>query len=361
MSGSIDDYPTWWLTLQPNETIDINDIYIPTDWQSRSWPTSNVVVESADSYSCSIEFQVFLWTVIIIIAAFSISSLYYIFRFILNRIQTKDAKISNCSFYSGLIFFIISSITLIIWNILIASRCYDFDEFAYFSLLITAWILYAYVQLYLLWVVMFIRLYFVFEDSAFALKRGTVILSICLFACLPILMLIVYVILLVLSVVGLGNVQIVWFLFLFYGLISLAFSFVFVSKLYQILKLSPIQSIDNGLLKAITKTTILALISFIMTAVMTFMIFLIGDGVSRHKSLWLLQIMLIIMDIYSNFICVVLTYKMFDNQYRRCCGCADEKCRKCLFFIANYERFETATKKHTHVDSIEISCTSPTN
>merc|ERR1712048_246741 len=71
---------------------------------------------------------------------------------------------------------------------------------------------------------------------------------------------------------------------------------------------------------------------------------------------------LINLDIYSNFICVVLTYSMFDAHYRFCCGCLDRKCRKFLLDVANARRSRSLAKddrvRH-HVTAIELSCESP--
>merc|ERR1712228_168266 len=113
----------------------------------------------------------------------------------------------------------------------------------------------------------------------------------------------------------------------------------------------------NALLKAITKTTILALTSFLISAAMSLIVCLVGSSDYEDKSLDIVLSLLVIMDIYSNFICVVLTYSMFDKQYRCLCGCIDVKCRNCLFRIALSKWFK---RDKVQIESIELECHSPT-
>ena len=45
----------------------------------------------------------------------------------------------------------------------------------------------------------------------------------------------------------------------------------------------------------------------------------------------LMNYQLPMMDIYTNFVCVILTYGPFTKQYTKICGCCDKKCKSCLF------------------------------
>ena len=34
-------------------------------------------------------------------------------------------------------------------------------------------------------------------------------------------------------------------------------------------------------------------------------------------------------DVYSNIVCTLLTYSIFEKEYNRYCGCLDLKCKSC--------------------------------
>merc|ERR1712157_354999 len=101
-------------------------------------------------------------------------------------------------------------------------------------------------------------------------------------------------------------------------------SSLFIYKLIQVSRHIDDNNNDNDkLLKAvITKNTILTLISFGVT-VLVIIIFVI---VSVTK-LWWLAAYGILLDAFTNYICITLTFKYFDSIYFKMCGCIDAKCK----------------------------------
>merc|ERR1719203_1423381 len=72
---------------------------------------------------------------------------------------------------------------------------------------------------------------------------------------------------------------------------------------------------NNNILSTMTRTSILALISMIFSI--------------------LVPIAFILVDIYTNFICVMLSYSVFSKQYSTCCGWIDAKFKVFLFNTAS--------------------------
>ena len=102
--------------------------------------------------------------------------------------------------------------------------------------------------------------------------------------------------------------------------ISLFVTIIFIYKLFKLdgltksVKTSEDQQQDS-LLPVITKYTILAAVSTISTIV-AFVTF--GNS------------FLILLDIFTNFLCVTLSLKHAEKAYQRLCCCIDKKCHDCL-------------------------------
>ena len=48
-----------------------------------------------------------------------------------------------------------------------------------------------------------------------------------------------------------------------------------------------------------------------------------------------------LLDICTNFICVMLSYTIFDDQSKQFCGCCDRNCKKCLFKMVSNNNAES--------------------
>ena len=59
-----------------------------------------------------------------------------------------------------------------------------------------------------------------------------------------------------------------------------------------------------------------------------------------------------LIDLYTNFICVILCNKMFQDNYQKLCSCLDKQCVKCCKYIADNKPGENLT--HTQI-AIELN------
>lgn len=269
-----------------------------------------------------------LCSALIITSFFLLSSLALTIKFIANEI-TKAAKkrTPKLVFYSGLGFFIISvllltsSIVLIIahyvfrksWAKVLSNYLYSF----YFA-----------GQIYLLWLIMFIKLYFVFRQSVYKLSSITLKFFIILFIMLP---------LLILATLFYTRVKSTYYLhhpYTVYAFVvgfSLILTYLFVYKLFQLFRDTQRMNEDridpnNRLLSIMTKTTILTLTSVIFTNFVP---------LSIKMQRFDMEFWVIILDVYTNFICAILSYSVFNHQYQMICGCCDRNCKACLFKLVS--------------------------
>jgi len=115
---------------------------------------------------------------------------------------------------------------------------------------------------------------------------------------------------------------------------------VFVYKLNRLYKvtLNNGSSIANDdLVSIITKNTILATISICCTFVLSMVMILSGINQSIHTPLEVAY-SLFLMDIVSNVACVLLTYNYSDNLYVKLCGCSHLKCATLYQFAIEKSR-----------------------
>ena len=112
------------------------------------------------------------------------------------------------------------------------------------------------------------------------------------------------------------------------------------------------QQNEDGLKHTITKTSLLTLIStcntifaYIVIAVWTYI-----DSI--HFSF--MRDILIILDMYTNFVCVLLSYKYFDGYYDKLCGKCDNGCDRLWTKI-----FVDKNQGMINQMSVEVAPTSP--
>ena len=116
--------------------------------------------------------------------------------------------------------------------------------------------------------------------------------------------------------------------------ISLIFflTFLFVKKLIDVNKRSggAQQNATNRLLSAITKQTILTFISISSLLLLITMSLLFNEtGIlttSIHGNF--VFTLCAFVDLWTNFICILLSYGAFNGYYTNMCGCCDTKCKQ---------------------------------
>eukprot|EP01084_Bolivina_argentea_P078804 143009_1 len=256
----------------------------------------------------------------------------------------RDIKqpILKSLFYFGLMFGFISMslIPLSIRNILMV--CYHNVLPIYSHQHLVSWfgILY-FIQLYLLWLILFIRLHTVTCDGAYQLNKYTFITFKIIFLLCPIIS-IIYIIYSVIHEITAKtandhqshlflNISLMSLLMIFGAVIPIILTFLFISKLMQIYKDSKQcmsffdQKKYQRLIPVITRNTILAIISVSIT-ILTIISFFIHVVISCYMGLF---------NIYSNFICIMFAYKCFHKAYNKICSPLDTKCRNFCMEIMN--------------------------
>ena len=112
-------------------------------------------------------------------------------------------------------------------------------------------------------------------------------------------------------------------------LIIIFLTFLFVTKLIDVHKRCDCHR-ENKLLFTITKQSVLTLISIVSSLVMLIIFFLLSSTgllVSSIHANFVLALCVLI-DIWTNFICILLGYHSFNPYYTKMCGCCDIKCKQ---------------------------------
>ena len=100
---------------------------------------------------------------------------------------------------------------------------------------------------------------------------------------------------------------------------------VYIHKLHLIAAVSK----DEELLNLIAKNSLLGIVSISVTLFGGIIFILVETFLSPYYDI--VVAIFIILDIYTNALCVFLSYKAFEAYYYKICGCCDSKCiRKCL-------------------------------
>ena len=282
----------------------------------------------------------FWWFVAAINTFLLLSSFYFIVRFKRDEIKKpSDQKSPILLHYLGLSFFIISSILLLLYVAFSIALVY---ETANLLRIISTIIFICYygLQLYLLWLVMFIKLYYVFKESVYQLSLCTLRFFIILFIILPTALGIN----LFLFTMANPETEIYHrYLFIMYGIIalfSLILTYLFVYKLYKIYRDSNQQSKmdpNDTFLSIMSKTTILTFTSIFFTMLVPLILVIFetfkAEPDHTHDFKYGILTVIGIFDVYTNFLCVMLSYSILDNVYKKWCGCCDDYFKKCLFKV----------------------------
>eukprot|EP01083_Nonionella_stella_P081374 224111_1 len=115
--------------------------------------------------------------------------------------------------------------------------------------------------------------------------------------------------------------------FILLTLVMISLLILYIVKLISVYKSIEFAN-DKFLVNAITKTTILASFSILITIFNIIIIASSGGNPSSDAVQWL-QFFMTLCNIYINFLCVVLFYHHFKPLYTKCCSCFDTKCNKC--------------------------------
>ena len=213
-------------------------------------------------------------------------------------------------------------------------------------------------QYFVMILLLFYRLKVVFDGTTYELSQ-----------CITWAFYIMYVLLILLEVSSLLAIYlsvedslIGGILALFSGLcvISMIFflTFLLVTKLIDVNKRcdGAQQKDQNKLLSTITKQSILTLISIVslLASVIFSLSFTRGLYVSSIDANFVYNLCLLI-DLWTNFICILLSYHSFNAYYIKMCGCCDIKCKQLCGKLAKQQRKNIESSSGYSVQSTSVS------
>lgn len=285
---------------------------------------------------------------------------YTIFKSVQDYRETNkvNAKRQPLMFWSGLFFFTITILLGLhnaIYYVATISSCNPKPFSDALGIGLYAW------QLFGLWLVLFIRIYLVFKEAVYRLSKYTIYTVTSFFVIMVLLFIIcllpiwpqddnghrVELNILVSVMLLLSFIYSIWIsIFFVYKLISV-FKGVHRDK----------SSTDNALLSIITKNTILAVMSIIATFIAIIIREILTWGNPNVYGVFSI-------DVFTNFVCIALSYQIFDKYYQLFCGCVDNKCQRCCTsMMGDKHEYEKEPKLGTnHIASVtldRIESTSP--
>lgn len=290
----------------------------------------SVATMSAEHY-CDRSYFVWLITFLPFSIICFTSTIPVIYRLIILHKTTKSS--SKSLFYSGLIFLISTSTIILLMNISGFTRIHECLNKNYISpssrLYIVLGMNALYVtQFYLLLLVLYTRLKVIFQDTMWKISRNMVRFYTTIFVITPSIFIVAAIIH---TILPFTIIDLIGVLLCFVMIIILIISMMvlFIRKLIQIYKNAFLttETDDSTLwISTITKTTLLTFISILLTLLSPISLAMANVTKSTH-AVWVSNFM-VLFDVYTNFICVTLSYNHHADHYNKLCGCMDSQCRK---------------------------------
>eukprot|EP01084_Bolivina_argentea_P157555 274536_1 len=292
---------------------------------------------------------------IFIVGILFLISIHITYKF-LQRIYKAEDKPPLLVSSTGIIFLVFATLTLfgliIPWRL---SVCYP--QILYLSpLYVTIYC----IQSYLLLLLLFFRLYFVFCGTIYGLSKLTLKIYTILFCLLPFFFSIaVYQI----GIEGRWNnplmVTIIIIGYIYIIIFASTISILFIHKL--LIMARSINANNDSLIIVVTKTSILSFISSFMTIIpplVLMVIFIKGSDSIYYQTTTQQYIVRFIIDIlfaidvFTNFICIVLSYKFFNHSYLVICGNLDAKCKEYWFTKSKLMKASQHAVSNSHTISV---------
>eukprot|EP01084_Bolivina_argentea_P095188 171145_1 len=186
-------------------------------------------------------------------------------------------------------------------------------------------------QYYFLWLVLLLRIYYVFKNTTFAASKCTICIFITIFCSLAICVLILPAGHGILDIGETGWVILIVVLMGLSIIISLAITVLFIYKLHIVSETVKHDRKGNDIFGAlIIKNTILALVSM-SSFFINMVLFFVIPTFDMTSSLAYIRHFMFLLDSTTNFSCVTLSYQCFEKDYNIFCGWLDRKCTGCCF------------------------------
>eukprot|EP01084_Bolivina_argentea_P227751 384698_1 len=276
---------------------------------------------------CSLPIYFLLYTYGIICIVFITIVIYTLYTFIVK----ETTKNMNRKIKYLVLSFLITTVLSIFLNIPFAfSQCYLQELKLYIAYM---WMPFWSSQSFLLLIIFFYKLIHVFMKTQLRVRNTTEKIYKLCFIALPLYAVLVLCLIFPLQLLQKAPlISMVLFIgcILSYILLSISMIILFTHKLTQTYK----QSVsDESIITAITKLTLLTTISITFTfidGILSAAVLGVSTDSKYHIWIDILSDYATVLDTFTNFCCVVLTFQSFKRYYIVLCGCCEFGCRCCV-------------------------------
>eukprot|EP01084_Bolivina_argentea_P302327 521823_1 len=192
-------------------------------------------------------------------------------------------------------------------------------------------------QIYLMMLMMFQRLKLVFSASVFSIPKRITVPFLILLALGPLLGCIVAVIARFQGSHFESTTTFAAILLFFISLCIISLTSLFIFKLVEVYRSNNPQP---QLISQVTKATILCLITILAMLIFVFILLITSRVVKNTHAQLTSRIFMNAIDIYINFLCIILSFQYFNKSYDQCCHRVDTKCRYCWGKIMSRDEME---------------------
>eukprot|EP01084_Bolivina_argentea_P119584 212004_1 len=228
-------------------------------------------------------------------------------------VKTQTSKAIKSLYYCGMLF-LVNVILALFANFILAAFWCRYEQVPQW--LITSYdifFIFYWLQNYCLLSSFFLRLYHVFKGTTFALSSTTI-------RTFQIQFIILLIILLVALITARLIAVVFWYMFVLYYLmtiiLTISMTTLFINKLVKSYKNI---NTDEGLIDMITKTFMLSQMSLFITIMVPVIAIFVSDIYLRQ--------LIMLLDLYTNFLCIVFSYGTFLKYYMKMCGFCHVKCK----------------------------------
>ena len=239
--------------------------------------------------------------------------------------QNQKQKQPQYLFYAGIAFVLTTYIILIADTISIFF--YECNHMWWMLFMLIFGFTYT-LQIMLVLIILFLRVYFIFQTSAYAISKATIGIFLIVFVSIP-------------PTVGVVEfwyhtshhsesssigLAICYFVNI---LVMLSLLLLFIHKLFTIYghlpKIEDIKQSEThrSLMRVITRTVVLTSISVIFTLTASIGFITIDK---LNKLGFMIVTIMVVIDVFTNFVCILLSYAYFNDYYDKLCGRFDIFC-----------------------------------
>ena len=268
----------------------------------------------------------------------------------------SDRQVNKYLFWICLTFFIITFLylsTVIPRGIFF---CQNDDKFQIITNISTQ--LYG-IQTELLLAIFFMRLYFIFDETVFALSKATIRIYWIIYCLCTLLW--------VAAAIAFSNfshrsiASVIIGIAFSMSLITISILIIlFLYKMTQVYTSVDLENSDPTYIGVITKTSILASISTTLSLLNAIVIILEVLPSTRSIHIIFISKLFNVYDVFTNFWCVILSFSDYADWYLKICRGCDSRCVSCWHSIAGLMS-EKQTKLRQEIKMSEIDAVTTTN